>query len=312
MSTPIRQGIQSVRFGILANTGLALVKGIAGVLGNSYALVADAVESFADMFSSLVVLGGLRISARPADEDYPFGYGKAEAVATALVGLVLIAAAIALTYHAIGEIVTPHHAPAPFTLVVLVGVVIIKELLFRRVKRVGDAVGSISVRAEAWHHRSDAITSAAAFVGISVALIGGPGWESADDWAAIVAGGIILVNGVTILRPALADLMDRAPQGEVLERVAGAAAGVPGVRAIEKLAVRKHGLAYYVDIHVQADAAMSLHDAHILSGMVKSAIRTAVPEVAGALVHMEPYEAPADGREPAGLPFPSGSGASVR
>jgi cation diffusion facilitator family transporter len=297
MSTPIREGIRTVRFGILANTGLALVKGIAGVLGNSYALIADAVESFADMFSSLVVWGGLRISARPADEDYPFGYGKAEAVATAVVGLVLIAAAIVLAYHAVGEIVTPHHAPAPFTLVVLVGVVIVKELLFRRVKRVGDATGSIAVRADAWHHRSDAITSAAAFVGISVALIGGPGWEQADDWAAIVAAAIILVNGGSILRPALADLMDRAPQRDVLERVGDAAAGVPGVKAIEKLAVRKTGLTYYVDIHVQADPELSLHDAHILSGMVKGAIRAAVPEVAGALVHMEPYEAPSGGTE---------------
>jgi len=153
------------------------------------------------------------------------------------------------------------------------------------------------VRADAWHHRSDAITSAAAFVGISVALIGGPGWEQADDWAAIAAAAIILVNGASILRPALADLMDRAPQRDVLERVGDAAAGVPGVKAIEKLAVRKTGLTYYVDIHVQADPELSLHDAHILSGMVKGAIRAAVPEVAGALVHMEPYEAPSGGTE---------------
>ncbi|HTC22886.1 MAG TPA: cation diffusion facilitator family transporter [Gemmatimonadales bacterium] len=290
MTDRTRLGIRTAQIGLLVNTVLAAVKILAGVLGRSYALIADGVESIADIFSSLIVWGGLRISSRSADEDYPFGYGKAEPIAAAAVALMLIAAAIGISIESIREIAVPHHTPRPFTLAVLVGVVLVKEVLFRRVIRVGSDVGSTAVRADAFHHRSDAITSAAAFVGISVALIGGPGWESADDWAALAAACIIVYNGIGVLRPAIHDLMDRAPGENTLARVASAASAVPGVCAIEKLKVRKVGMGYYVDLHVQANPTLPLHDAHVLSGMVKSAIRGAVPEVAGVLIHMEPYE----------------------
>lgn len=286
----VRRGIRSAQLGLLTNAVLALAKLLAGVLGNSYALVADAVESAADVFASLVVWGGLRLAARKADEEYPFGYGKAEPLAATVVGLMLLGAAVGISIEAVREIRTPHQTPAPFTLAVLVAVILAKEILFRRVFEVGEDVGSTAVQADAWHHRSDAITSAAAFVGIAVALLGGPGWESADDWAALVAAGVIVANGVRIIRPAVADLMDRAPAAEVVERVAEAAGAVPGVLAVEKLNVRKAGMGFYVDIHVQADPAMSLHDAHILSGRVKGAIRRALPQVLGVLVHMEPFE----------------------
>jgi cation diffusion facilitator family transporter len=282
--------MRTAQVGMLVNAVLAGIKLVAGVLGNSYALIADGVESTADIFSSLIVWGGLRIASRSADDDYPFGYGKAEPIAAAVVGLMLIAAAIGIAIESVREILVPHHAPAPFTLAVLVGVVLVKEGLYRRVFRVGADVGSTAVKADAWHHRSDAITSAAAFVGISIALIGGPGWEPADDWAALLASAIIAYNGIAALRPAVADLMDRAPGEEMRARVSAAATGVRGVCAIEKLKVRKAGLGYWVDLHVQADPRLPLEEAHVLSGMVKSAIRQAVPEVAGALIHMEPYE----------------------
>lgn len=282
--------MRTAQVGMLVNAVLAGIKLVAGVLGSSYALIADGVESTADIFSSLIVWGGLRIASRSADDDYPFGYGKAEPIAAAVVGLMLIAAAIGIAIESVREIRVPHHAPAPFTLAVLVGVVLVKEGLYRRVFRVGADVGSTAVKADAWHHRSDAITSAAAFVGISIALIGGPGWEPADDWAALLASTIIAYNGIAALRPAVADLMDRAPGEEMLARVSAAATGVRGVCAIEKLKVRKAGLGYWVDLHVQADPGLPLEEAHVLSGMVKSAIRQAVPEVAGALIHMEPYE----------------------
>ena len=290
MADHILRGIRSAQLGLLVNAALAVVKLIAGILGHSYALVADAIESASDVFSSIIVWGGLHISARSADDEYPFGYGKAEALAASVVGLLLMGAAVGVGIQAVREIVTPHHGPAPFTLVVLVAVVLVKETLFRRVHRVGHEVGSTAVQADAWHHRSDAITSAAAFVGISIALLGGPGWEAADDWAALVAAAIILVNGVRVLRPAVGDLMDRAPDAGIVALVGQAALATPDVRAIEKLKVRKHGLSYYVDIHVQADPAMSLHDAHVVIGRVKGAIRDAVPAVAGTLVHMEPFE----------------------
>lgn len=290
MLAPHRQGIRSAQIGLLVNALLTIVKLVAGILGHAYALVADAVESAADIFSSLIVWGGLRISARDPDEDYPFGYGKAEPLAAGIVALMLLGAAFGISVAAIREIRTPHHAPASFTLVVLVVVIFVKELLFRRVLAVGEQVASTAVKADAWHHRSDAITSAAAFLGISVALIGGPGWEVADDWAALAAALVIVVNALRLLRPAIDDLMDKSPGADLIERIGASALATPDVRAIEKLKVRKAGLGYFVDIHVQANPELSLHDAHNLSGRVKASIRSSVTEVKGVLVHMEPYE----------------------
>ena len=289
MSGKTARGIRSAQAGLLTNAGLALIKMTAGVLGHSYALIADAIESTADIFSSLIVWGGLRISARAPDEEYPFGYGKAESLAATVVSLMLLGAAVLIAVQAAAEIRTPHRTPATFTLIVLVLVIVVKETLFRKVFTVGTEVGSTAVKADAWHHRSDAITSAAAFVGILIAVLRGPGWQDADDWAAIVASGIIFYNGLRILRPALGDLMDRAPETSLLSLVAQAATSTDGVNAIEKLRMRKAGMGYFVDIHVQADPRLSLYDAHVISGRVKSAIRRAVPHVNGVLVHMEPF-----------------------
>jgi len=202
----------------------------------------------------------------------------------------LIGAASGIAFEAIREIRTPHHTPAAWTLIVLVVVLMVKYVLFRRVSEIGTDVGSTAVKADAWHHLSDAFTSAAAFIGISIALAGGPGWESADDWAALVASAIIAYNGMLLVRPALHDLMDRMPGSEIVGPVRAAAEAVPHVRAVEKLTVRQAGMVYHVDIHVQADPNMSLHDAHELSGAVKAAIRRAEKRVQGVLVHMEPYE----------------------
>ncbi|MDX2058639.1 MAG: cation diffusion facilitator family transporter, partial [Gemmatimonadales bacterium] len=265
--------------GLLLNAALALGKLIAGVLGNSYALIADAVESMADLFGSVVVWGGLRISGREADERFPFGYGKAETVATVIVGMLLVGAAVGIGIEAVREIVTPHHAPAPFTLVVLVLVVVVKETWSRRVFRQARTAGSSLVAADAWHHRSDALTSVAAFLGISVALIGGPGWEAADDVAALIAAFVILVNGWLIVRPAVFELMDRSPENPLLEQVDAAARSVPEVRDTEKLRIRKMGSALFVEIHVQSEPTMSLRDAHVVSGKVKTAVRRSVPRV---------------------------------
>lgn len=282
--------MRSAQVGILINAALAVTKLVAGLVGNAYALVADAIESATDIVSSTVVWGGLRLAARDPDDAYPFGYGKAEPLAAAVVSLLIVGAAIAIAIEAISEIRTPHETPAPWTLAVLVGVVLVKWPLARYVGTVGADTDSTAIRADAWHHLSDAITSAAAFVGISIAVVGGPGWESADDWAALFASAIIMYNGVSILRPAVHDLMDRTPGMDVVKMIRAAAQSVPGVLATEKLAVRKAGMSYRVTIHVQADPHLTLHDAHVLSGRVKGAMRAAVPRVQHVLVHMEPYE----------------------
>lgn len=295
MADASRRALRAAQVGLLVNAVLAAVKLVAGIVGNAYVLVADAVESTADIVASLVVLGGLSIAAQPADEDHPYGHGKAESLATAAVALMLLAAAAGIAVQAVHEIRTPHSPPAPWTLLVLVGVVLVKGALTLGVRRVGASTGSTVVRADASHHLSDAVTSAAAFIGIAVALVGerlagGSGWAVADDWAALVAAGVIAYNGIELLRPALNDLMDRMAGAEVVEPVRRAAVAVPGVLAIEKLTVRAAGPSYLVDIHVQADARLPLEEAHVLSGIVKSAIRAAVPRVAHVLVHMEPYE----------------------
>jgi cation diffusion facilitator family transporter len=278
------------QLGLVANGALAMAKLVAGLLGNSYALVADAIESSTDLLGSLVVWSGLRIARRDPDAVYPFGYGRAEAVAAATVAMMMLGAAAGIAIEAAREIRTPHHAPAPWTLAVLAGVVVVKELLARVVAREARTTGSVVVSADAGHHRADALTSAAAFVGIAVALLGGPGWEPADDWAALVAALVIAWNGAALLRTAVAELMDRAPEAALLERVAQAATGTPGVLAIHKLMARRSGTELYVDLHVEADPAMTLRAAHDLSGAVKAAIRRAVPGARGVLIHMEPHE----------------------
>ncbi len=290
-------GIRAAQVGLLVNALLAAAKLAAGIVGNTYALVADAVESAADIVASLVVWGGIAVAARLADEDHPYGHGKAESLAAGLVAGMLLLAAVGIAVEAVREIRTPHQVPAPWTLGVLVGVLVIKSALARWVQSAGAQTASVAMQADAGHHLSDAITSGAAFVGILIAVIGTrvrshPAWASADDWAALVASGVIAVNGVRLLRPALHDLMDRMPGSDVVGAVEAAARGEPGVLDVEKLHVRRHGAALYVDIHVHADASTPLDAAHVISGRVKGAIRRAVPAVEGVLVHMEPYEPP--------------------
>jgi cation diffusion facilitator family transporter len=268
---------------------LAVTKLLAGVAGNSYALVADAVESATDIFSSLIVMSGLRIARRDPTDDFPFGYGRAETLATAVVALMLLGTAGGIAIEAIREIVTSHHLPAPWTLVILGVVVMIKWLISRRVHLIGVEIGSTAVAADAWHHLSDAFTSTAAFVGISIALWGGPGWEPADDWAALAATVVIAYNGISILRSALRDLMDATPRGEIVSEIRAIAQKVPGVRAVEKLLVRRTGMVYHAVIHVQAAPSISLHDAHALGGRVKAAIQKVLPKVSRVVVHMEPF-----------------------
>jgi len=289
MLSSSEKGIRAAQLGILGNAILAIIKLLAGVIGNSYALIADAVESATDIISSLIVMGGLRLAQRDPTEEFPFGYGRAETLATAVVALMLLGAAGGIAIEAVREILTPHHLPAPWTLVVLGIVVIVKWLISRKVHFVGVEIGSTAVAADAWHHLSDAFTSTAAFIGISIALWGGPGWEPADDWAALVATLVIAYNGVSILRSALRDLMDATPGGEIVSEVRAIAEKVSGVLAVEKLLVRRTGMFYHVVIHLQASPSIPLSDAHALGGKTKAEIQHALPKVRRVVVHMEPY-----------------------
>lgn len=289
MDDRVKQGIQVTQYGVLINTGLALVKLLAGVLGNSYALIADAVESCADIFSSLIVMGGLMVSRREPTAEYPFGFGRAESLAAAAMGLMLIGVAIGIGIEAIREILTPHHLPAFWTLPILLGVVVVKWLISRRAHNVGNEIDSTAVRADAWHHFSDAATSAAAFVGISIALWGGPGWEPADDWAALACSALIAYNGISILVETLRDLMDASPNNDIVEDIRRIASAVPEVLAVEKILVRRSGLVYHMAIHVQAEPDLKLSQSHALGGKVKAELRSKLPQLGSIVVHMEPY-----------------------
>lgn len=281
--------IQTVYFSILGNLILAAIKAITGVLGNSYALIADAIESGTDVLSSLLVLIGLNYSTRPPDANHPYGHGKAEALSTfAVVGFLIVSATI-IVYQSILNIMTPHESPETFTLYVLAGIVIYKEIAFRFVNKKGKQINSTSLSADAWHHRSDAITSLLAFVGISVALIFGEGFESADDWAALIASGFIIFNAYLIFRPVLGELMDEHLYDDLVAQIRSIALGVENVKGTEKCMVRKLGMYYLVDLHVRVDGNMTVIESHSLAHRLKDVIRENIPEVEDVLIHIEPY-----------------------
>ena len=281
--------IRAALLGILVNGILAIAKLVAGILGNCYALIADAVESMTDIFSSFVVWRGLSLSVQPPDTDHPYGHGKAEPLAASFVSLTLLAAAIGIAIQAVREILVPHHAPKAFTIWVLVIIVIIKESWFRFVFKVGKEVTSTAVRTDAYHHRSDAITSAAAAIGITIALVGGKGYEVADDYAAIFASAIIAWNGIRLLRPAIDELMDASPREAIQSEITKVALSCAGVLAVEKVLARKAGLSYWVDMHIEVDKDLTVESAHTLSHVVKDTIREKIPQIAEVLIHIEPH-----------------------
>jgi cation diffusion facilitator family transporter len=274
--------------GVLVSILLALIKVVTGVVGHSYALIADGIESAIDILSALVVGGGLWIASLPPDENHPYGHGKAESLAAMTVALALMVAAVGIAIQSIREILTPHHVPAPFTLLVLLGVICTKEVLFRIMSRIGESVTSTALQVDAWHHRSDALTSAAAFIGISIALLAGEGYESADDWAALLACGVIGWNGIRLMRFAVSEVMDTAPSSEIEAQIRTTAKAVQEVQAVEKCRVRKSGLGWLVDIHIMVDGDISVDRGHTIAHSVKNALCSSHLGVFDVLVHIEP------------------------
>ncbi len=284
-------GARLVLRGILLNAVLAAVKFAGGILGNTYALVADGAESLLDILSSLMVWAGFRVAAQPPDDDHPYGHGKAEAVSALAVAVFIFAMAAWVGWHAVREILTPHRGPAWWTLPLLAAVVAVKWLFARVLRAAGAESDSTALDAEAMHHWTDAMTSAAAFVGITVALIGGAGWETADDWAALFACGIIAFNGARMVRKALGDVMDSAAPEAFENEVRSLALAVPGVQALDKVRVRKSGLSHLVDIQVRVDGGLTVREGHDIAHAVKDALIASVPHaISDVSVHVEPME----------------------
>ena len=288
MKSNKEKAISITYLSIFGNAALAIVKGIVGVFGNSYALVADAIESTSDVFSSILVLVGLKYAAKPADENHPYGHGKAEPLITFVVVAFLIASAVIIAYTSILNIRTPHELPETYTLVVLAIIILIKEGFYRIVVKKGEEINSTSVKADAWHHRSDAITSFTAFVGISIALWLGDGYESADDWAALLASGFIVFNAFLIFRPALSEIMDEHVYDDMVAEIRAVAHSVNGVEGTEKCFVRKAGLDFLVDLHLIVDGEQSVHAGHEIAHRVKTKLLEEFPEIANVLIHVEP------------------------
>lgn len=286
-----RQSAGLVLRGVALNAVLAAVKLAGGIFGHTYALVADAAESCLDILTSLLVWAGFRVAARPPDANHPYGHGKAEPLAALAVALFIFLVAGWIGWHAAREIMTPHHTPAWWTLPLLAGVVAAKLFFSRRLDLAGEEVGSTALGAEAMHHRSDALTSAAAFVGIVIALLGGPGWEVADDWAALFACVIIAFNGFGVLTKALSDVMDTAASAEFEQGVRDLALAVPGVRALDKVRVRKSGLSHLVDIQVRVDGSLTVVQGHDIAHAVKDALLASAPHrISDVSVHIEPMK----------------------
>lgn len=288
MSPGTKEAIKTSYLSILGNTFLAIIKAITGIFGNSYALIADAIESITDVFSSLLVLMGLKYSSKPPDENHPYGHGRAEPLITfAIVGFLVISATI-IAYESIENIKTPHKIPETFTLIVLTGIIITKEIFYRIVSKKSDETKSSSLKADAWHHRSDAITSLMAFIGISIALIFGEGYETADDWAALFASAFILYNAYLILRPALGEVMDEHMYDDMVQDIRNIAENVPGVVETEKCFVRKTGMTFHVDLHIAVKAEISVKKGHYIAHSVKDDLLATLPEITDVLIHVEP------------------------
>lgn len=288
MQPRLKRSLRVTFLGMAVNILLAAVKLLAGVVGHSHALIADAVESIGDVCSSLVVWRGLSVASIPPDEDHPYGHGKAEAISAAMVAGMLLIAAVWIAVHAVMEMFSPRVAPAPFTLAVLLGVIVVKEALFRFAIKEGMAVDSSAVRSDAWHHRSDAITSLAAGIGITVAVVGGEGYEIADDVAALFASGIIFWNGWRLFRPALDELMDASADPDLIQRIIRTAEAVPNAGHVEKCLVRRMGEQFLVDMHLEVAPEMTVLAAHRVAHEVKDAVRREHLKVQDVLVHVEP------------------------
>ena len=285
-----KTAIRATYFSIIGNTCMAIVKGLAGFFGNSYALIADAIESTTDIFASFLVLFGIKYSNRPADENHPYGHGRAEPLITFLVVGFLITSATIIAYESINNIQTPHQLPKPWTLIVLGAIIIWKEYSYRVVMKRSLETNSSSLKADAWHHRSDAITSVAAFIGISIALFLGDGYEAADDWAALFASGFILYNSYKIFRPALGEIMDENLHDDLIAQIRVVSLKVDGILDTEKCFIRKAGMQYHVDLHATVDSKISVKEGHDLAHKLKDTLRETIPELGHVLIHVEPNE----------------------
>lgn len=286
----LRTGQGSARNGILVNGALGASKLAAGIFGHSYALIADACESFADVMSSCVTFYALKKAAAPADSEHPAGHGRAETLASMVTALALAGVGCLIFWQASLSLYEPRRAPNPLTLFVLVPVIVVKEFMFHWMRSRGKKIGSLAVVADAWHQRSDVVTSVAALTGIIVAWVGGPAWSHADSWAALAASLWLAATGLWLLGPTLHELMEGSVDPALLEFIEETSENCPGIKGVDKVWVRKLGMRLMVDLHIEVAPDISVQEGHRLAHEVKDKLQSELPQVRDVMVHVEPFE----------------------
>lgn len=288
-STLYEQATRAANVGLGVNLVLGVVKLFGGVVGSSFALISDAVNSIGDVFMSLAVLFALRIAQRPADAEHPYGHSRAEAIAGSNVALLVIVSALLVGWEAIQRIHAQHDLPPVWTLWIATGNVFIKEALYRYNLRIGKRTKSSVVIAAAWDHRSDAFCSFAVLIGLGIVRWGGPAWIGADEAAALVVVSAIVWSGIQLFRRSASELMDVQADGELVQQIREAAESINDVKAVETLWVRKSGLEYFADIHIEVDQDLTVAQGHRIGHEVKDHLLKTFPMVRDVLVHLEPF-----------------------
>jgi cation diffusion facilitator family transporter len=275
--------------GLLANLALATVKFAVGILANSQACLADAVHSLADTATDIAVVVGVHFWSAPADQHHPHGHGRIEAIVVSFIGVLLVVTACALGWHSLSAMAGGAGATpgAPVLAVALVSI-IGKELLYRWTANVGTRVHSAALVANAWHHRSDALSSVPVAVAACIGLII-PDYHFVDHLAAIVVSAMLLRAAYKIVWPSLLELSDAGADRSVRRRILDLAHSVPGVREVHGLRTRRMGPGYQADLHVMVDADMTVEKGHDIAQEVTRRLTAEGPQVIDALVHLEPH-----------------------
>ena len=274
---------------------LFLFKLVAGFVGRSGAMIADAVHSASDFVTDVVVLAFVRISAKPRDDDHKWGHGKYETLASLLIGVALFAVGVDILMDSADKIkavangeVLPR--PGAIALIAAAVSVVVKEALYQWTLRKGKKLDSPSVVANAWHHRSDALSSVGALVGIGLAYFLGEEWRIADPIAAIVVAALIIKVAIDLCRTALAELLEKSLPREVEEEILSIISATPNVHKPHNLRTRRIGSNIAIEVHVRVDGAMTVYDSHEISKDIERALRTRFGEQTAVAIHIEPLK----------------------
>lgn len=289
ISSLYREVTRAAWLGLVVNLVLGIVKLVAGVVGHSFALIADAVNSIGDVVSTVVVLFALRVAQLPADDEHPYGHTRAEGIAATNVALIVILSALLVGREAIQRFNMEHEIPPPWTLWIAGANILIKEGLYQYKMRVGKRTGSAAIIANAWDHRSDALCALAVLIGLAVVRIGGPSFFWADEAASLVIVVAIVWSGIKLFRSSASELMDVQANPEFVDQIRAAALSVAGVEDVETLWVRKSGLEYFADIHIEVDQHLSVAEGHRIGHQVKDNLVSKFTGLRDVLVHLEPF-----------------------